>query len=184
MGRSAFAIVSISMAVFLVPVAAIEKSVPGIFGAFFVVVGALLGVGVVLASFTITIDDTGIFASAFGMRTARIGWKDVARIKKVRTAFLGSKSDWIRVEDRQFVKAMAFLPNILGHLTFSDGIENFPDLVERINHYAKLHSIPLSTLDVRRSAQTVLGKRSFAPQAGVKARDQEVPVERFDISEP
>lgn len=183
-GRAAFAIVSIPMAVFLVHVAVVERSTLGIFGALAVVIGAMVGVGMVLSCFSITIDDSGIFASALGVRGAGMRWEDVARIKLVRSAFLGSTSAGIQIQSRQAKKFMALLPNVWGHITFSDQIYNFPDLVERINCYAALHHIAMIVVDLRQRSQTPGVESGTAGGVSGKARSQEANVDRFDVSGP
>jgi hypothetical protein len=167
-----FAGIAVGLAAFMVRVAAADRAMPSILAACLLILGGMLGVLMTLSRLSITIDDTKIFASLFGMKAARIPWQGVARIKRIRTAYLGTTSDAIQIQNRTFKKTMAFVPNVYGYITFSHRIEGYAELVERINLNANRHNIPLMVMDLRSS------------HIGGKARNQEVSVKRFDLSEP
>jgi hypothetical protein len=152
-----------------------------------VLVGVLpvAGFGAVLSRASLAVDEVGISASTFGVRTRALRWGEVKRIKKLRLPngipVKGyGYSDQFHIQDgRKHSPLCRLLVNVCGNIVFTQDIHDLRRLLDQINVYARQYNIPLVVQDSEANAAGLASDPQFGYWRRAASRVPEVTVDEF-----
>lgn len=140
----------------------------------------VFAVGAALCRTAIEINNVGIAACILGIKSRVIKWQDIKMIIKFRGSNGYQYVDTYLVHENrdQNIVIRGFI-NILGHVVFTQEIDELRDLLNRINFFAKQYGIPLAVRDMQASASKLAEEKNLGYWRMLIKRAQEVRVTEF-----
>lgn len=135
---------------------------------------------------TILIDDVGISARVFWVRTRTIKWKDMEKVKKVRVLaptrtayFTGDYRDTYFFKDGYQGALGSYLLNVQGDICANSQMINYGDFVDQINVHVRKNRVPLTVVDAQANSHRLRSVKGIEYLKQVFRRPPEVSVVQF-----
>ena len=105
---------------------------------------------------SIQVDDAGIAAFLFGIRTRYTRWPDIRKIRKARIHTGRAIVEKYTIYERNGNVVCRYFVNLCSNIEFDQELTGVKDLLGMINVQARLNNIPLVLWDVQAGVEKML----------------------------
>jgi len=147
--------------VYLLPLLISERSVLGLALLIPVALFVALLLKALLSRAAINVGVDEVAAKVCGIKTRRIPWHQVGKVKKVRVTNGYQYVDIYHIVPRQDRgRACEFFVNFCGDIVFTQDISNLRGLLDHINVFAQQFQVPLVVFDTEAAAAKIRNEKT------------------------